>query len=90
MRVFKVFPRCVVEAASLSKEALKRLEWIDWYYDHKENVSLTCRYFGISRDTFYRWFKRFNKKNLRTLEDDTSNRRPQKLREMVKVDTNHK
>lgn len=82
MRVFKVFPKTVVEAASLTKEALRRLEWIDWYYSHQENVSLTCRYFGISRDTFYRWHKRFNKRNLRTLEDDTSNRRPQKLREM--------
>ena len=31
--------------------------------DHAEqsgNVSYTCRYFGISRDTFYRWKQQFN------------------------------
>lgn len=26
------------------------------------NVSLTCRYFGISRDTFYRWKKNYKSK----------------------------
>ena len=27
--------------------------------DQSGNVSFTCRYFGISRDTFYRWQRQF-------------------------------
>jgi len=83
MRAFKVIPGIVVSAAKLSKPALKRLEWIDWYYSHERNVSLTCRHFGISRDTFYLWFKRYNGRNLRSLEFDPRTRRPKKVREMT-------
>ena len=25
------------------------------------NISLTCRYFGISRDTYYRWLRQYRK-----------------------------
>jgi transposase InsO family protein len=32
-------------------------------------VALTCRYFGISRQTFYGWKRRYDSLNLRTLED---------------------
>lgn len=42
----------------LAPEAKKRLKWFDWHRDHGENVSLTCRHFGIGRSTFYRWAKR--------------------------------
>jgi len=51
----------------LSHEAKKRLSWMD--YHHKtSNVSLTCRHFGISRKTFYCWFKRYNPHDPKTLE----------------------
>ena len=30
-----------------------------WYDEHGRNAALTCRRFGISRDTFYRWLRRF-------------------------------
>jgi transposase InsO family protein len=83
MRAFKLVPGPVLRAAHLSKDALKRLEWIDWYENHKKNVSLTCRHFGISRDTFYLWLKRFNRWDLATLEFDPKTRRPHKLREMT-------
>ena len=83
MRAFRIIPRVVVKAASLSKPALKRLEWIDWYYSHGNNISLTCRHFGISRDTFYLWFRRYTPNNLRTLEFDPRTRRPHKVREMT-------
>lgn len=83
MRVFKIFPKIQVATSNLSKDGLKRLAWFDYYFSHNENASLTCRYFGISRDTFYRWKKRFNKRYLHSLEDDTSNRRPKKVREMT-------
>ena len=42
---------------------------LDWYRAHGENARLTCRHFGISPDTFYRWKRRFNPRDLTTLED---------------------
>lgn len=83
MRAFKLFPSIQVTASKLSRDALKRLAWFDYYYSHGENASLTCRYFGISRDTFYLWKKRFNKRYLPSLEFDTKTRRPKKVREMT-------
>src|SRR5579884_61337 len=83
MRAFKQFPKIQVTTSKLSKDALKRLAWFDYYYSHNDNASLTCRYFGISRDTFYLWKKRFNPRQLQTLEFDTKTRRPHKLREMT-------
>jgi transposase len=56
-------------AAELSREAQKRLAWFDYHASHGRNAALTCRYFGISRQTFYRWKPRFDPQNLRTLED---------------------
>ena len=53
---------------SLSKEAKLRLKWMD-YYSKTGNIALTCRYFGISRKTFYCWLKRYNPYYLKTLED---------------------
>jgi len=64
----------------LSREAKQRLKWMDWYLSHGANARLTCRHFGISPDTFYRWRKRYNPKDLSTLEDDRSTRTPKTLR----------
>ena len=83
MRAFRIIPKSVVRVASLSKPALKRLTWIDWYYSHGKNISLTARHFGISRDTFYLWLKRYKRYNLKSLEFDTKTRRPRKVREMT-------
>jgi len=83
MRAFKIFPKVSVSAASLSKGALKRLSWFDYYYCHNKNISLTCRHFGISRDTFYLWKRRFSAHNLKSLEDNTGTRKPHHLREMA-------
>ena len=83
MRHYKILSTIQIKNASLSKDALCRLLWIDWYYTHDKNAELTCRHFGISKSVFYRWFNRFNKGNLRTLEFDTKTRRPNKLREMT-------
>ena len=55
-------------AAELNREARKRLEWFDYYQAHGRKAALTCRYFGISRQTFYRWKRRYDPQNLRTLE----------------------
>lgn len=56
-------------AAELSREAQKRLAWFDHYRVQGGNAALTCRYFGISRQTFYRWKRRYDPQNLRTLEE---------------------
>lgn len=83
MRHYKIIPTVQIQSASLSKEALRRLTWIDWYYSHGKNAQLTCRHFGISKSLFYRWKNRFNSRNLQTLEFDTKTRRPKKVREMT-------
>lgn len=54
--------------SGLSKEAKQRVQWFDYYRKHK-NVSLVCRYFGISRKTFYKWKERYDPQNLISLED---------------------
>lgn len=82
MRAFRTFPKIQVETSKLSKDALKRLSWFDFSRSHDGNASLTCRYFGISRDTFYRWKRRFNPRVLQSLEFDTKTRRPHKVRIM--------
>jgi transposase InsO family protein len=42
---------------------------MDYYRQHGRNAALTCRHFGISRQTFYRWKRRYDPQNLSTLED---------------------
>jgi transposase InsO family protein len=63
----------------LSAEAKRRLKWFDWHRQHGENVSLTCRHFGIARETFYRWKRRFRPTALSSLEDRSS--RPRHCRQ---------
>jgi putative transposase len=38
------------------------------FYRRSRNVARTCRHFGISRQTFYRWLRRYDPQNLTTLE----------------------
>src|SRR3989344_3101706 len=61
----------------LSSEAKKRLAWMD-YYRKTKNATLTCRYFGISRQCFYTWQKRYNPHRLESLEEKS--RRPNRTR----------
>jgi len=56
-------------AIDVSQKARQRLRWFDHYRASGNNAALTCRYFGISRQTFYRWQQRYDPENLRTLED---------------------
>jgi len=51
---------------------------MDYYESHGRNAALTCRYFGISRQTFYRWRGRYHPKRLASLEDRS--RRPRRGR----------
>jgi transposase len=62
----------------LSKNARQRVKWFDYY--HKcGNVARTCRYYGISRKTFYKWKKRYDKYYLASLEDNST--RPRNKRQ---------
>lgn len=83
MRHYNIVPWKQVKDSSLSKDGLKRLLWIDWYFSHRKNAELTCRHFGLSKSVFYRWLNRYDQNNLKTLEFDTKLRRPHKLREMT-------
>jgi hypothetical protein len=57
-----------VNDVKLTKEAKLRLKWIE-YYEKVKDVTKTCRYFGISRNTFYKWLKRYQKDGLKGLLD---------------------
>ena len=81
MRIFWLnIPRSVsaVRALELSKEAKHRLCIIGWYEEHERNAALTCRRFGVSRDTFYRWLRRFQRYGPGGLENGSH--RPKNVR----------
>ena len=72
----------VAKLQNLSKEAFRRLDWIIYYYTHDQNASATSRYFGIAPKTFWKWHKRYDKDNLRSLESHSRaprNRRKRKI-----------
>ena len=67
------------EELELSADAALRLQWFAFAIDHDGNIGLTCRHFGISRSTFFRWAKRFDPLHPETLEEHS--RRPHTFRE---------
>jgi transposase InsO family protein len=69
--------RSVVRQGTISQDAVRRLRWFD-YYSRCEDARLTCRHFGISAQTFYRWKNRFDPYDLTTLE--ATSRRPHHVR----------
>ncbi len=62
----------------VSRPAQGRLQWMLFYYFNGRNAARTCRRFGISRQTFYRWKRRFDRHDLTTLEERSH--RPRQLR----------
>jgi len=64
---------------SLSRAAQTRLQWMLFYFFNGRSVVRTCRHFGISRQTFYRWKRRFDRHDLTTLEERSH--RPRKVRQ---------
>ena len=74
MKARKILPgaKTLSRLLDISPEAKRRLRWLDWYGSHGRNARLTCRHFGISPDTFYRWRKRFKPGYLATLESYSS------------------
>ena len=65
--------------AELSKAARLRLQWMDHYEAHGRNAAFTCRHFGISRQTFYRWRRRYDRYRLESLEERSH--RPRRVRQ---------
>jgi putative transposase len=64
---------------SLSRVAQTRLQWMLFYFFNGRNALRTCRHFGISRQTFYRWKRRFDHHDLTTLEQRSH--RPRRVRQ---------
>jgi putative transposase len=63
----------------LSRTAQLRLAWMSHYLRHGRNAAFTCRHFGINRQTFYRWWRRYDPHNLAPLEDHSH--RPHRRRQ---------
>lgn len=55
-----------------SRNAARRLAIIRHAEEVTGNVSQTCRYFGISRQTFYAWLLRYQEQGLEGLRDRSS------------------
>jgi len=65
-------------APTLSRTAKLRLNAVTYYYERGHNASLTARHFGIARTTLYAWLRRYDPRDLRSLEDRSS--RPHRCR----------
>src|SRR5271166_3418566 len=61
-----------------SRPAQVRLQWMLFYLFNGRNARRTCRHFGISRQTFYCWKRRFDRHDLTTLEERSH--RPHQVR----------
>jgi len=80
--VDRLLPRAAQGARAgptLSRPARQRLKMLQWYEEHGHNASLTCRRFGVSRDTFYRWWRRYQRAGPGALEDRSH--RPERVRQ---------
>lgn len=62
--------RGVAERVGLSSKAKEKLEWVIFYHTvGGKSVKVTSCYFGITRKTLHKWLRRFEEKNLRSLEE---------------------
>ena len=82
--IARLLPRQAAEVKSgqlpsLSKRARERLRRIRWYEEHGRGVRLTCRHFGISSSTFYKWLRRYQRLGPAGLEERS--RRPRRVRQ---------
>ena len=53
----------------LDRNAARRLAIIKHAQEVTGNVAMTCRYYGISRQVFYRWYRRYQEEGLAGLRD---------------------
>lgn len=66
-----------MESKNLDQRARMRLRWIEHYQEITKKVSQTCRYFGVSRSTFYTWYYRYLSFGMEGLQSRSS--RPHKI-----------
>ncbi len=59
------------------KKVKLRLSWFK-YFKKSKNIAKTCRYFGISRQTYYKWLKRYRNYNTNSLMDRS--KRPKNIK----------
>jgi transposase InsO family protein len=64
---------------SLTERAKYKIKILDWRRAHGNNNALTARHFGISRMTLYRWIKRFKRRGIIGLNEES--RKPKQLRQ---------
>ncbi len=64
---------------SLTPKARHRLTVLDWHMQHRNNVSLTARHFGLDRGTVRAWRDRFRERGVLGLNDRS--RRPTRVRQ---------
>jgi transposase-like protein len=77
MTIKYILPK-IEQLSNISKTAKLRLKWMD-YHGKCNNVSKTCRYFGIAPKTLYKWGKLYNPHDLTSLEDKS--KRPKRTRQ---------
>lgn len=73
--------RWAAQTENISDEAKQRLKVLDWLRAHQNNVSLTSRHFGVTRETIGIWKKKLEKFGIKGLND--ASHRPKILRTMV-------
>lgn len=63
---------------NISEKAKQRLKILDWLKTHNNNVSLTARHFGLTRETVIVWRNRFKEEGMPGLNDKSH--RPKNVR----------
>ncbi len=69
--LISLFPKKIsnkIKDRRIPKQVKVRLKWTE-YYHKTQNISKTCRYFGISRTTSYKWYNRYKKEGIEWLYD---------------------
>lgn len=70
--------------SKLDSKTRMRLRWIETYQQITHSVTPTCRYFGISRSTFYVWYHRYMAFGVEGLKDRST--RPHRISNMIPSD----
>ena len=71
-----------VKSKKINQKSVKlRLSWFK-YFKKSKNAAKTCRYFGISRQTYYKWLKRYIKYGKQGLVNQS--KRPKSIK--LKID----
>jgi len=73
--------RWAAKTENISEKAKQRLKVLDWLRAHDNNVSLTARHFGVTRETIGIWKKKFAKYGMAGLNDQSH--RPKTVRTIV-------